>query len=299
MDLAIRTERMTKYYGSVPGVVDLDLDVPTGTVYGYLGPNGAGKTTTIRALLGFIHLTGGAARILDLDSRADALKVRRKIGYLSDDPTFYGDMTAREQIRWLGKLRGGVKGDDIRTLADRLGLVLDRRVADLASSDRQKIGLIQAFIHTPELVILDEPSLRLDPAAQQVFFEMVREVRDDGRTVLMSSRYLPEVDLLCDWVGVIREARLVAVQEVAELRRQAMRSVTVRFAHEVPANELRELPGVQEVDISRDRARFQVVGEIDSLVKTLGKFPILDLTLTPADLEDVFQRFYDGGPHVD
>jgi ABC-2 type transport system ATP-binding protein len=299
MDLAIRTERMTKYYGSVPGVVDLDLDVPTGTVYGYLGPNGAGKSTTIRALLGLVQLTGGAARILELDSRSEAVKVRRRIGYLSDNPTFYDDMTAREQLRWLGKLRGGVKADDIKTLADRLGLLLDRKVADLSSSDRQKIGLIQAFVHSPELLILDEPSLRLDPSAQQVFFEMVREVRDDGRTVLLSSRYLPEVDLLCDWIGIIREARLVAVEEVADLRSRAMRSVTVRFAHDVPSNDLRELPGVQEVDISRDRARFQVVGEIDSLLKTLGRFPIVDLTMTPADLEDVFQRFYVGGSNVD
>ena len=299
MDLAIRTERLTKYYGSVPGVVDLDLDVPAGTVYGYLGPNGAGKTTTIRTMLDLVRPTGGSIRVLDLDSRGDAAKVKRRIGYLSSKPAFYGDMTAREHLRWLGKLRGGVKADDIKTAADRLDLVLDRAMAELSSVDRQKVGVIQAFVHQPELVILDEPSLRLDPGGQQAFYEMVREVRDDGRTVFLASRFLPEVDLLCDWVGIVREGRLVAVEEVAELRQKAMRSVTVRFEGDVPEHELRELAGVQEVNVSRDRARFQVVGEVDHLVKVLGRYSILDVTVTPADLEDVFDRFYDGSSYVD
>jgi ABC-2 type transport system ATP-binding protein len=299
MDLAIRTERLTKYYGSVPGVVDLDMDVPTGTVYGFLGPNGAGKTTTIRALLDLVHPTGGAARVLNFDSRTDSVKIRRQVGYLPDHPSFYADMTAREHLKWLGRLRGGVKADDIKTLADRLELALDRRMGELSSTDRQKVGLMQAFIHTPQLVILDEPSLRLDPGSQQTFFEMVREVRDDGRTVFLSSRFLPEIDMLCDWVGVVRDGRLVSVEEITELRQKAMRSVTVRFDGPAPLDELRELAGVPEVHGSQDRARFQVVGDIDHLVKALGRFPLLDLTVTPADLDDVFDRFYDGSSYVD
>lgn len=295
MDLAIRTERLTKYYGSVPGVVDLDLDVPAGKVYGYLGPNGAGKTTTIRALLDLIHPTGGSAKVLGMDSHLEAVAIHRRIGYLAGNPAFHRTMTARDHLRWLGRLRGGVKNDDIKGWSDRLGLPLDRPVGQLSRENRQKLGLIQAFIHKPELLILDEPSSGLEPRAQREFHEMVREVREDGRTVFLSSNVLSEVDLLCDWVGIVREARLVAVEEVAEVRQHAMRRVTVRFSHDVPADELRELSGVQDVDVGRDQATFNVVGEIDHVVKTLGQFQVLDLAVAPADLEEIFLRFYDGG----
>lgn len=294
MDLAIRTERLTKYYGNVPGVVDLDLDVPAGKVYGYLGPNGAGKTTTIRALLDLVHPTGGSAKVLGMDSHLNAVAIHRRIGYLASDPALHETMTAREHLRWLGKLRGGVKNDAIKEWADRFELALERPIAQLSKGNRQKVGLIQAFMHKPELVILDEPTAGLDPHSQKVFHDMVHDVRADGRTIFMSSHELDEVDRLCDWVGVLREARLVAVEEVMELRQHAMRKVAVRFEHDVPRHELAELAGVQDVDIGRNRATFHVVGDIDHVIKTLGQFRIVDMTMAPADLEEVFLRFYDG-----
>lgn len=295
MDWAIRTEEFTKYYGNVRGIVDLEMDVPQGMVYGYLGTDTAGKTTTVRMLVDLIRPTGGSATVLGMDSQRDAVKIRKRVGYLPAQPAFYWDLTARQHLRWLGRLRGGIADDVVKDMGDRLALPLDRRVAELSALGRRKLGLAQAFMHKPDLLILDEPTLGLDEQTARAFYALVREARADGRTVFFTSSMFGEVDLLCDWVGFVRDGRLLDVKEVAEMREQALRRVTVRFQNTVPAHELRELAGVQEVDVSGDLATFHVVGNIDPVVKTVSGHEILDLTVGPADLAEVFERFYAEG----
>ncbi|HET8682181.1 MAG TPA: ABC transporter ATP-binding protein, partial [Micromonosporaceae bacterium] len=218
---AIRTEGLVKTYGRNRGLAGLDLAVRTGEVYGFLGPNGAGKTTTIRVLLDLIRPTAGQARVLGLDPRADGVALRRRLGYLAGDFLVNGRQSARELLTYLGNLRGGVPRSAIDALAERLDLDTTRQIAGLSRGNRQKVGLVQAFMHTPELLVLDEPTTGLDPLLQQEFVAMVREARAAGQTVFMSSHVMSEVQQTADRVGIIREGRLVAVEQVEQLRERA------------------------------------------------------------------------------
>ena len=223
-DTVIHTEGLSKYYGKALGVLDLDLDVPQGQVFGYLGPNGAGKTTTIRMLLDLIRPTSGTVRVLGLDVRRHSQAVRRRVGYLPGDLVLYQNLTGRELLDYAASLRGGVDWRVVERLADRLECDLARRIGDLSQGNRQKVGIIHAFMHGPELLVLDEPTMGLDPLMQQVFNQLVREARDEGRTVFLSSHILPEVEQLCDWVGIIRGGRLITVEQVEAMKERAIRS---------------------------------------------------------------------------
>ena len=294
MPAAIETRGLTKYYGDHPGVLDVDLEVPAGSAFGFLGPNGAGKTTMIRLLLDLLRPTRGSATMLGLDSTRDAVAVHARLGYLPGEPALYEDLTAREHVRWLGRLRGGVADARMEELAGRLELSLDRRIGDLSRGNRQKVGLLQAFVHEPELLILDEPTSGLDPLVQHTFHELVREVVAVGRTVFVSSHVLAEVQEICDRVGIVRAGRLVTVEHVTTLRERSLRKVVVRFADGVPL-ELARLPGVHDLRNEQSRATFHLEGEIDPLLKVLARHRVLDLQITSADLEDVFLRFYRDG----
>jgi ABC-2 type transport system ATP-binding protein len=291
---AIETRGLTKYYGDHPGVLDVDLEVPVGSAFGFLGPNGAGKTTTIRLLLDLLRPTRGSATVLGLDSRREAVAAHARLGYLPGDLALHEDLTAREHLRWLGRLRGGVADARIEELAGRLELSLDRRIGALSRGNRQKVGLVQAFVHEPDLLILDEPTSGLDPLVQHTFHELVREVVSAGRTVFVSSHGLAEVQTMCDRVGMVRAGRLVAVEHVTTLREHALRNVAVRFADDVPP-ELARLPGVHDLRIEPPRATFRLEGDVDPLLKALARHRVLDLQITPASLEDVFLRFYRDG----
>jgi ABC-2 type transport system ATP-binding protein len=204
---AISTHDLVKTYGrGSRGLAGLDLEVNTGEVYGFLGPNGAGKSTTIRILLDLIRPTGGSARVLGLDPRADGVELRRRVGYLAGDFVVDGRQTGRQLLEYLGNLRGGVSRDRITELAGRLDLDLDRRIKALSKGNRQKVGIVQAFMHTPELLILDEPTSGLDPFLQQEFVRLVREHAQRGATVFMSSHVMSEVQQTADRVGIIRDA---------------------------------------------------------------------------------------------
>jgi ABC-2 type transport system ATP-binding protein len=202
---ALEVERLTKSYGRARGVVDLTFSVERGEVFGYLGPNGAGKTTTIRTLLDFIRPTGGRASILGLDSRRDAIAIHRRVGYLPGEFGLYERLTAHEQLTYLSSLRGGDDERSIRELAERFDLDLDVRIASLSHGNKQKVGLIQAFVHRPDVLILDEPTQGLDPLMQQAFYRLLHEARERGGTVFLSSHVMPEVEHVCDRVGIIRD----------------------------------------------------------------------------------------------
>jgi ABC-2 type transport system ATP-binding protein len=234
---AIETQALGKRYGRHPALVDLDLRVERGEVFGFIGPNGAGKTTTIRLLLDLIRPSAGTARVLGLDARRDGVEVRRRVGYLPGDLALYEDLTAAEQLAYLARLRG-LPGLDVRPLAERLSLDLHRPIRALSRGNRQKVGLVQAFMHDPELLILDEPTSGLDPLIQHEFAAMVGEARERGRTVFLSSHVLGDVERLADRVGLLRAGRLVLVDDVGALKARVTRRIELHFETPPPAGAI-------------------------------------------------------------
>ena len=291
---AIETESLTKSYGRARGIADVDLAVPTGAVFGFLGPNGAGKTTLIRVLLDFLRPSAGVARVFGLESRRDSVAIHRRIGYVPGDPTLYERITGAELLDWLGRLRGNVRPKDQADLVERFGVETDRPIRELSKGNRQKVALVQAFMHQPELLILDEPTAGLDPLVQHEFQQLVREVAAEGRTVFLSSHRLDEVQHLCEHVAIIRDGRLVAVEDVDVLRERATREVTITFAAPIDAGPFLALPGVQDVQVDHTTMHLHLTGSADSLIKLLARHDVLDLTSAPPDLKELFLRFYEG-----
>jgi ABC-2 type transport system ATP-binding protein len=291
-DVAIATEGLGKRYGRNRGLAGLDLEVRRGEVYGFLGPNGAGKTTTIRLLLDLIRPTEGRATVLGVDPRRDGVGLRRRVGYLAGDFVVDGRQTGRELLTYLGNLRGGVPHARIEELAARLDLDLRRRLKTMSKGNRQKLGVIQAFMHAPELLILDEPTSGLDPFLQQEFAVMTREARDAGQTVFMSSHVLNEVQQVADRVGIIREGRLVTVERVETLREQAVRKVEIHFEAPVAAAEFAALPGVRDLRVDGALLRCRLAGRADALVKAAGRHTVIDLLSEEPDLEELFFDYY-------
>jgi ABC-2 type transport system ATP-binding protein len=292
-EIAIRTEALIKDYGRIRGLDGLDLEVRTGEVYGFLGPNGAGKTTTIRLLFDLIRPTGGSATVLGMDPRTNGVELRRRVGYLSDDFGVDGRQTPQELLTYLAGLRGGVTQTRIDELADRLGLDMTRRIRALSRGNRQKVGVVQAFMHDPELLILDEPTSGLDPFLQQEFSNMVREVVADGRTVFMSSHVMSEVQRVADRVGIIRRGRLTAVEGVDELRHRARRRIEVVFEAEVAPDEFLPLPGVSEVEVDGTLFTCRLDGQADALIKAIASHGVLTISAEEPDLEELFFDYYD------
>ncbi len=294
-DLAIHTEQLTKTYGRRRGLAGLDLSVNTGEVYGFLGPNGAGKTTTIRILLDLIRPTSGQAELLGGDPRRDGVALRRHIGYLPGDFLVDGRQTVTELLTYLGNLRGGVPRARIAALAERLDLDLAMRIHSLSKGNRQKVAVVQAFMHDPELLILDEPTSGLDPLLQQTFLDLVREARTAGQTVFMSSHVMSEVQQTADRVGIVREGVLVAVERVEDLRERAVRRVEIHFEDPVAVEEFATLPGVSDVMVSGNVLRCRLDGRADPLVKAAAKHTVIGLISEEPDLEELFVTYYRGG----
>jgi beta-exotoxin I transport system ATP-binding protein len=290
----IRAEQLTKSYGPNRGIVDVDFTVEPGEVFGYLGPNGAGKSTTIRLLLDLIRPTRGRLTIFGLDSRAKSVEIRRRIGYLPGDFRLYERMTGGELLTYFGHLRGLGGIERGKDLARRLDLDLDRRIKELSRGNRQKVGIVQAFMHEPDLLVLDEPTSGLDPLVQETFYELVNEATERGGTVFLSSHVLSEVQHMADRVGLIREGRLDLVDSVENLRARAFTHVEATFAEPPPPNAFTSVPGVQRADQDGAVVRFALEGEIDALLKALARFHVKALDVREADLEDVFLARYRG-----
>jgi len=292
--MIIETEGLTKYYGKVRGVKDLDLEVREGEVFGYLGPNGAGKTTTIRLILDLIRPTRGTALLFGQEVRGHAAELKVRLGVLPGELALWSNLTARDLLTFLGNLRGGLDWAWVNELAQRLDLDLSRRVGAFSHGNKQKVGLIQAFAHKPDLLILDEPTTGLDPLIQQEFYRLIDEVKAEGRTVFLSSHILPEVDRVCDRVGIIREGHLVAVEEIAELKRKRLRQMELTFDQPVPPPAF-ALPGVRDVVQTSNVLRFfvdEAPGSLDGVVKRAAQFDLLDMRYEQATLEDIFLTYY-------
>jgi len=290
--VAIQAEDLTKFYGQHRGLEGLDLTIRSGEVFGYLGPNGAGKTTTIRLLLDFIRPSRGRAAVLGGDPRRDGPTVRRRVGYLPGELTFEGRDRVIDMLNFLADARGGVARRRIDDLAGRFELDLSTRMRALSKGNKQKVGLVQAFMHDPELLILDEPTSGLDPLMQQEFVELIREARAVGQTVFMSSHLLAEVQQTADRVGIVRNGRLVAVERVESLGRRAVRHVEVHFDAPVPTADFVHLPGVRDVTVEGPILKCTVDGRLDPLIKAAGRHTVVDLISTEPDLEETFLSYY-------
>jgi ABC-2 type transport system ATP-binding protein len=285
-------ERLTKSYGRSRGIVDLSFHVSPAEVFGFLGPNGAGKTTTIRTMLDFIRPTSGQLSIFGLDPRRQEASVHRRIGYLPGELSLYERLTGEELLRTFLSFRGMNDLSHARELADRLGLDLMRRIRTLSHGNKQKIGLVQAFMHRPDLLILDEPTQGLDPLVQQEFYGLVEESRERGATVFLSSHVMPEVERVCDRVAIIREGLLVTVADIGELKARARRRVELHFEGKADASAFAGLPGVQDVEAHGESLSFSIAGPIDAVVKTAARFTVVSMTAHDPSLEDVFLEFY-------
>lgn len=296
---AIVCERLTKRYGKHPGIEDIDLHVHAGEAFGFLGPNGAGKSTTIRTLMGFLRPTSGRAEVFGFDCWRQAVEVARHVGNLPGDFVYDEQMTGWEVVRHVARLRHHRDLTYARELAERLEADMDRPLRHLSRGNHQKVGLVQAMFHRPRLLFLDEPTGGLDPLMRETFLDIVSEARADGATVFLSSHNLAEVHRVCGRVGIIREARLIATEEVEDLIRRALRHVRIVFAGPADPAPFAALPGAQDVHADGQALTLRLAGEVGPLVRLVAQHEVLDLEIGKASLEEVFLSFYGRTPNSD
>jgi ABC-2 type transport system ATP-binding protein len=291
----IVAEGLTKSYGSNRGVIDLTFQVRAGEVFGYLGPNGAGKSTTIRTMLDLLRPTSGSISVFGMTPRVDAPAIHARVGYVPGEFGLYERMRARAYLEAFAAFRGGAGLGGFEKLAERLDLDLDRPIRELSHGNRQKVGLVQAFMHEPELLVLDEPTQGLDPLVQQTFYELIDETRARGGTVFLSSHILPEVERTCDRVGIIREGRLLTVDDVGELKAKALRSIVFHFAEPVEPSAFADLPSVRAVSTQGDALALTIQGELDEVVKQAARSRVVNVETREPSLEEIFLRAYEDG----
>jgi ABC-2 type transport system ATP-binding protein len=291
----IETRGLTVYYGRHRGIVDVDLRVREGEVFGFLGPNGAGKTTTQRVLLDVIRPTAGEARMFGLDCQKQGVEARRRVGYLPGELALYGNMRASQFFEMTVSLQNG-DGDRgyWKTLAERLDLDASRRIRQLSRGNRQKVGIVAAFMHQPDLLVLDEPTTGLDPLMQQTVMALVREASAAGATVFFSSHILPEVQAVCDRVGIIREGALVATERVEDLTRQQFKRLTLSFAAAPPADAF-DLEGVEMTSRNERTVTLKVQQNLEAVLARAASLGITDIETIPVTLEEIFLAYYGKG----
>jgi ABC-2 type transport system ATP-binding protein len=291
----IQTEKLTKSYGSHRGIIDIDLEVVEGEAFGFLGPNGAGKTTTIRVLLDHIRPTAGRATVFGIETTIDPVAIHRRIGYLPGEFTLYDKLTGGQTIEYFANLRGGVDPLYQQDLIARLDVDPSRRFKEYSKGNKQKIGLIVALQHRPDLLILDEPTSGLDPLVQQTFYEVIREAKAEGRTIFLSSHILSEVEKTADRVAIVRDGLLVKIDRVEALRDLAHHQVELRFAGDAPVGAFAALPGVSDVKADDNILRMRVSGSITPIVREAANYDLLDFVSREPSLEETFLAQYGRG----
>lgn len=291
-DAVIATDRLTRRFGARRGIIDVTFSVCRGEVFGFLGPNGAGKSTTIRLLLGLYRPTSGRAAVFGLDPQRDSVQLHRRLGYLPGELALFPRLTGRAILDRAARIRGHTDHRYRDDLVERFGAELDRPVHTLSKGNVQKIGLILAFAHRPELLVLDEPTSGLDPLLQDEFTRLVRETVSDGRTVFLSSHDLDEVQRLVDRLAIIKEGRIIVTDTVEHLRARSPKTVEFRFAHPIDATPFEHLDAVQVLSYNGTRLRLSVTGPIGPLLRLAADLDALDVTARPADLDELFLTYY-------
>jgi ABC-2 type transport system ATP-binding protein len=292
MNAVIQTEKLSKAYGEHRGIIDLDLQVNEGEAFGFLGPNGAGKTTTIRTLLDHIRPTSGRATVFGIDTTADPVAIHRRLGYLPGEFALYDKLTGGQTLEYFANLRGGIDKAYQKDLITRLDVDPSRRFREYSKGNKQKIGLIIALQHRPDLLLLDEPTSGLDPLIQQEFYSVIREAKAEGRTVFLSSHILSEVEKTCDRVAIIRDGRLARVDRTEALRDLAHHTVELVFTGPVPASEFEAIDGVSDVKAEDHVLRMRVSGNIAPVVRAAAKYELADFVSREPSLEETFLAEY-------
>jgi ABC-2 type transport system ATP-binding protein len=295
MTAVIQIEKLTKTYGSHRGIIEVDLEVSQGETFGFLGPNGAGKTTTIRTMLDLIRPTSGRALIFGIESSADPVAIHRRVGYIPGEFSLYDRLTGGQTLEYFANLRGGVDRAFQKTLIERFELDPTRRYKEYSKGNKQKVGVIIALQHRPELLVLDEPTSGLDPLVQQTFFTVLHEAVADGATIFLSSHILSEVEKSAQRVAIIRDGRIVKLDTVDGLRDLAHHQVELRFAGTVPTSEFESLPGVSDVTADDHVLRMRVAGPITPVVQTAARYELLDFVSREPSLEETFLAQYGQG----
>jgi len=284
----IEIKNLTKYYGKIKGIEDVSFSVKKGEIFGFLGPNGAGKTTTIRTLLGFLKPTSGNAYIFGLDIDEDGIEIKQDVGYIPGDLTLYGHLTGRQFLNYFISLRDS----DMYLLDELLSIFevpLDRKIKGYSKGMKQKLGIIQAFMHDPELVIMDEPTAGLDPLLQQEFYKFLKKEKNKGRTMFFSSHILSEVDKVCDRVAIIRNGSIVALEDIDTLKNKKGKIIRVKIKEKSP-----KFKGPKQIEVKDGWIQFVASDDIDCWIKKLARYTILDIEINEFSLEDIFIRYYEG-----
>jgi ABC-2 type transport system ATP-binding protein len=292
MTRAIEAAGLTMWYGKRRGIIDVGFEVEQGEVFGFLGPNGAGKTTTIRLLMGLLRPTSGRLAVFGSDAWTEASTAHQSLSYVSSDPGYLGEMSARSQLEYMARLRG-LPTDAWRPVAERLSLDPSVPIRKLSRGNRQKVGVVQAFMGHEPLVIMDEPTSGLDPIMQREFLALVAEARAGGQTVFLSSHNLPEVERACDRVAIIREGRLVSISTVADLQASHWRSVNLVLATPAPQGFF-DMPDVRTLSAEARDVHLMVRGDVNPLLRRLATIELRDVSIVTLEIEDVFLGFYTG-----
>jgi ABC-2 type transport system ATP-binding protein len=291
-DPIIQTHDLTKSYGPDRGIMNVSMTVDQAEIFGFLGPNGAGKTTAIRVLLDLIRPTSGHADVFGLETRANSVEIRKRTGYLPGEMSLYENLTGMELLQYFAALRPQVDWALVDQMADRLSCDLTRRIGALSQGNKRKVGMIQAFMHRPELLILDEPTAGLDPLIQHEFLDLISEASKSGQTIFLSSHNLTEVERVCHRVGMIRSGRLIAVEEIDVLRQRAVRQLEIRFAGPFDSKPFEMIPDIHNLVIENNRLQCTLSGSIDPVVKAAANYEVVDLISQQPNLEEIFMALY-------
>lgn len=290
MAKAIEINGLVKHFGKVKAVDGVDFSIEKGETFGFLGPNGAGKTTTIRCIMDFIHPTAGKITILGKDSHLDSVELKGKIGYLPGNVKLHEGWSGKDHIEFVEGIRG--KSKIVDDLIQKLDFNPNAKFKNLSSGNKQKLGLILALMNEPEILIMDEPTVGLDPLLQNTIYEILGDLKKKGTTILVSSHNLPEVERICDRVGIIKQGKMVAVETLKELAGKRIHKVEVRFDGKVKLADFK-LKGIENMEETPDGLIFDVSGDLNTVVKELAKYKITDLAISHAALEEVFLKFYE------
>lgn len=283
--MIIETKNLTKYYGKIRGIENLSFSIEKGEIFGFLGPNGAGKTTTIRTLLGFLKPTRGEAFLFDKNVEKEIVKIKEKTGYIPGELALYGDLTARDLLKYFGNLRRNFDEKKLERLLKLFELPLNRKVKGYSRGMKQKLSIVQAFMHNPELIIMDEPTAGLDPLLQGKFYDFLREEKKEGKTMFISSHILTEVEKISDRVGIIKDGHLIALENIDTLKSKKGKFVRVKTAEKI------EISGI-ETRMEDGWTSFVIMKDVDEVIKKLAKYTIQDIEIGELSLEEIFMHYY-------